>query len=121
MAEVWEAEDDVLARSVAVKLLLPHLAADEAFHERFHREAMSAARLSHPHIVSIYDTCSSDGIEAIVMELVRGPTLRDALDARGALPPRRAIAITRQVADALAHAHACGLVHRDIKPGNILL
>ncbi len=56
MAEVWEAEDDVLARAVAVKVLLPHLAADEAFHTRFHREAMAAARLSHPHIVSIYDT-----------------------------------------------------------------
>lgn len=121
MAEVWEAHDDVLTRPVAVKLLLPHLAADGGFHERFHREAMSAARLSHPHIVSIYDTCSSDDVEAIVMELVRGSTLRDVLDSRGSIPPRRAIAITRQVADALAHAHACGLVHRDVKPGNILL
>lgn len=121
MAEVWEAEDDVLARSVAVKLLLPHLAADTAFHARFHREAMAAARLSHPHIVSIYDTCSTDDAEAIVMELVRGTTLRDLLDAHGALPAARAIAIARQVADALAHAHASGLVHRDVKPGNILL
>ncbi|MEN3272157.1 MAG: eukaryotic-like serine/threonine-protein kinase [Actinomycetota bacterium] len=121
MAEVWEAEDDVLTRPVAVKVLLPHLAADGAFHERFHREAMSAARLSHPHIVSIYDTCSGDDIEAIVMELVRGTTVRDLLDRKGTVSPRRAIAITRQVADALAHAHACGLVHRDIKPGNILL
>jgi eukaryotic-like serine/threonine-protein kinase len=121
MAEVWEAHDDVLTRPVAVKVLLPHLAADGGFHERFHREAMSAARLSHPHIVSIYDTCSSEDAEAIVMELVRGSTLRDLLDRRGALPPRRAIAITRQVADALAHSHACGLIHRDVKPGNILL
>jgi serine/threonine-protein kinase len=121
MAEVWEAQDDVLTRPVAVKVLLPHLAADGAFHERFHREAMSAARLSHPHIVSIYDTCSGDDVEAIVMELVRGTTVRDLLDRKGAVSPRRAIAITRQVADALAHAHACGLVHRDIKPGNILL
>jgi serine/threonine-protein kinase len=121
MAEVWEAQDEVLARGVAVKLLLPHLAADEAFHTRFHREALAAARLSHPHIVSIYDTCSTDDAEAIVMELVRGSTLRDLLDARGALPIARAIAIARQVADALAHAHASGLVHRDVKPGNILL
>ena len=121
MAEVWEAHDDVLTRPVAVKILLPHLAADGAFHERFHREAMSAARLSHPHIVSIYDTCSGDDVEAIVMELVRGTTVRDLLDRKGSVSPRRAIAITRQVADALAHAHACGLVHRDIKPGNILL
>ena len=121
MAEVWEARDEVLARPVAVKLLLPHLAADEAFHARFHREALAAARLSHPHIVSIYDTCSTEDAEAIVMELVRGPTLREALDARGAVSPRRAILIARQVADALAHAHAAGLIHRDVKPGNILL
>jgi hypothetical protein len=121
MAEVWEAHDEVLTRPVAVKLLLPHLAADAAFHARFHREAMAAARLSHPHIVSIYDTCSTDETEAIVMELVRGPTLRQVLDERGALPVARAVAIARQVADALAHAHATGLVHRDVKPANILL
>lgn len=121
MAEVWEATDEVLSRPVAVKLLLPHLAADGAFHARFHREAMAAARLSHPHIVSIYDTCSTEDTEAIVMELVRGPTLREVLDSKGSLPPARAIAIARQVADALAHAHASGLVHRDVKPGNILL
>ncbi|MEA3056686.1 MAG: eukaryotic-like serine/threonine-protein kinase, partial [Actinomycetota bacterium] len=120
MAEVWEAQDDVLTRPVAVKVLLPHLAADGAFHERFHREAMSAARLSHPHIVSIYDTCSGDDVEAIVMELVRGRTVRDALDEHGALPVRHAVDIAVQAADALAHAHANGLVHRDVKPGNIL-
>jgi hypothetical protein len=121
MAEVWEATDEVLSRPVAVKLLLPHLAADDAFHTRFHREAMAAARLSHPHIVSIYDTCSTADTEAIVMELVRGPTLREVLDSKGSLPPARAVAIARQVADALAHAHQSGLVHRDVKPGNILL
>jgi eukaryotic-like serine/threonine-protein kinase len=121
MAEVWEATDEVLSRPVAVKLLLPHLAADAAFHARFHREAMAAARLSHPHIVSIYDTCSTTETEAIVMELVRGTTLRELLDAKGSLPPSRAVAIARQVADALAHAHQSGLVHRDVKPGNILL
>jgi hypothetical protein len=121
MAEVWEATDEVLARPVAVKVLLPHLAADGAFHARFHREAMAAARLSHPHIVAIFDTCSTDDAEAIVMELVRGPTLREVLDRNGSLPPGRAVAIARQVADALAHAHASGLVHRDVKPGNILL
>lgn len=121
MADVWEAHDEVLTRPVAVKLLLPHLAADGGFHARFHQEALSAARLSHSHIVSIYDTCSSEDAEAIVMELVRGPTLREVLDKRGALPPVRAISIARQVADALAHAHDCGLVHRDVKPGNILL
>jgi hypothetical protein len=121
MAEVWEAEDTVLARPVAIKVLLPHLAADQSFLARFRREAVAAARLSHPHIVSIYDTCAGEDCEAIVMELVRGRTVREVLDDRGALPVRQAVEIAVQVADALAHAHANGLVHRDVKPGNILL
>jgi serine/threonine-protein kinase len=121
MAEVWEAEDTVLTRPVAAKILLPHLASDEAFVERFRREAVAAARLSHPHIVSIYDTCAGEDCEAIVMELVRGRTARDVLDERGALPVRQAVEIAAQVADALAHAHGAGLIHRDVKPGNILL
>ncbi len=121
MAEVWEAVDEVLTRPVAVKVLLPHLAADKAFVTRFRREAISAARLSDPHIVSIYDTCSEGDVEAIVMELVRGTTLRLLLDERGRLHPGHAIGIAVQVADALEHAHRSGLVHRDIKPGNILL
>ncbi len=121
MAEVWEAVDEVLTRPVAVKILLPHLAADTGFVTRFRREAVSAARLSDPHIVSIYDTCSDRGVEAIVMELVRGTTLRQLLDERGRLAPGHAVDIAVQVADALHHAHACGLIHRDVKPGNILL
>jgi hypothetical protein len=121
MAEVWEATDEVLTRPVAVKALLPHLAADDAFLTRFRREAVAAARLSHPHIVSIYDTCATEDCEAIVMELVRGRTLRQLLDEDGALPLRRAVDIAAQVADALDHAHANGLIHRDVKPGNILL
>lgn len=121
MAEVWEAEDTVLTRPVAVKILLPHLAADEAFLTRFRMEAVAAARLSHSHIVSIYDTCAGKECEAIVMELVRGRTVREALDAAGALPVRQAVDITVQAADALAHAHDNGLIHRDVKPGNILL
>jgi len=121
MAEVWEAEDTVLARPVAVKVLLSHLAADDAFVTRFRREAVAAARLSHPHIVSIYDTCAGEGCEAIVMELVRGRTARELLDEEGALPVRQAVEVAAQAADALAHAHVNGLVHRDVKPGNILL
>ncbi len=121
MAEVWEALDEVLTRPVAVKILLPHLAADTAFVTRFRREAVSAARLSDPHIVSIYDTCSDGDVEAIVMELVRGTTLRRLLDDQGHLQPQRALSIATQVADALEHAHGHGLVHRDVKPGNILL
>jgi eukaryotic-like serine/threonine-protein kinase len=121
MAEVWEALDEVLTRPVAVKILLPHLASDQAFVTRFRREAIAAARLSDPHIVSIYDTCSRNGVEAIVMELVRGSTLRDVLDQRGALNTAQAVDIASQVATALEHAHRNGLVHRDVKPGNILL
>ena len=121
MAEVWEAEDTVLTRPVAVKILLPHLAADDAFLARFRMEAVAAARLSHSHIVSIYDTCAGEECEAIVMELVRGRTVREALDEAGALPVRQAVDIAVQAADALSHAHDNGLVHRDVKPGNILL
>jgi serine/threonine-protein kinase len=121
MAQVWEAVDEVLTRHVAVKLLHPHLSADDTFVERFRHEAVAAARLAHPSIVSIYDTCSDAGREAIVMELVRGTNLRQRLNERGALDPADAVAIAVQVADALEEAHRAGLVHRDIKPGNILL
>ena len=121
MAQVWEATDETLARKVAVKLLHPHLAADESFVERFRREAVAAARLSHPSIVSIYDTCSDGDVEAIVMELVHGSTLRDYLNEHGPLEPGQAVAIVAEVADALDTAHRSGVVHRDIKPANILL
>lgn len=121
MAEVWEGMDEVLARPVAVKVLLPHLARDSAFVERFKREAVAAARLSHPHIVALFDTCSEGDTEAIVMELVRGSTLRAHLDREGPMSPAQVIAVGAQVADALDHAHRSGLIHRDVKPGNILL
>ena len=121
MAQVWEAEDDVLARPVAVKLLHPHLAADPGFVDRFRHEAIAAARLSHPSIVSIYDTVSDEGLEAIVMELVRGVTLRARLDSIRSLEVPDAVAAGSQVADALEVAHRAHVVHRDIKPGNILL
>jgi serine/threonine-protein kinase len=111
----------ILSRAVAVKALLPRLASDQAFVVRFRREAVAAARLTHANIVSIYDTCSEPGCEAIVMELVRGRTLRDALDDPAGLSPVAAIDIAVQVASALDHAHGHGLVHRDVKPGNILL
>ena len=117
---MWEATDEVLARPVAVKILHPHLAADETFVARFRREAIAAARLSHPSIVAIYDTCSDDGVEAIVMELVRGTTLRDVLDEQGALDPPGAADIAAQVADALDAAHGRARPPRR-QAGNILL
>lgn len=120
MAEVWEGIDEVLTRPVAVKLLHRHLAADDAFRERFRREAVSAARLAHPNVVATFDTGEDDDLPFIVMELVRGRTLRTFLD-EGPMRPAVAIAIATQVADALAAAHRAGIVHRDIKPGNILL
>ena len=121
MAEVWEGYDDVLARPVAIKVLLPHLAADEEFAERFRREAIAAARLAHPSIVATFDTGTDADVAFIVMELVRGKTLRDSLAASGSLPAAVAVPIAAEVADALEHAHQAGLVHRDVKPANILL
>ncbi|KAA0235153.1 MAG: Serine/threonine-protein kinase PknD [Acidimicrobiales bacterium] len=121
MAQVWRATDTVLGRTVAVKLLHPHLSADATFVERFRQEAIHAARLAHPAIVSIFDTCSGDGWEAIVMELVDGITLREYLDREGVLDPARTVEIGAQVADALEAAHRAGVIHRDIKPANILL
>lgn len=121
MAEVWEATDTVLDRPVAVKLLHPHLAADPKLRARFHHEAVAAARLVHHAIVAIYDTCDEPGAEAIVMELVRGRTLREFLDERTRLDPVEVVHIGAEVADALACAHRAGIVHRDVKPANILL
>jgi eukaryotic-like serine/threonine-protein kinase len=120
MAQVWLGTDEVLRRAIAVKVLHQHLADDETFVARFRHEAIAVARLSHPAIVSVYDTCSDDGVEAIVMELVRGRTLRQRLD-EGPVDPWLAANIAAQVCGALSVAHGAGLVHRDIKPANILL
>jgi hypothetical protein len=121
MAEVWEGEDGVLSRPVAVKVLQAHLAADAVFLERFRREAVTAARLAHPSIVATFDTGYDQGTAFIVMELIRGRNLRQWLDAHGRMEPAMAVAVAAQVADALAYAHQAGLIHRDIKPANILL
>lgn len=119
MATVWRAVDQVLARPVAVKVLHTHLAADPDFVARFRREAVAAARVAHPSIVAIYDTCAEP--EAIVMELVDGRTLRDELDNRRFLPAPEAVEIASGIAQALEVAHKAGLVHRDVKPANVLL
>ena len=122
MAEVWEASDEALGRRVAVKVLHPHLADETSFRQRFRTEGIAAARLVHPNVVAIYDTCvDDDGTDAIVMELVRGRTLRAFLDSRGRLDTVEVAHLGVEVAQALSCAHRAGLVHRDIKPANILL
>ena len=122
MAEVFLVHDAVLERDVALKVLRSQYRGDEEFYERFGREARSAASLSHPNIVQVYDRGETpDGTCYIAMEYVSGGTLKDRLDERGPIEPERALAVTAQVAEALWAAHERGVVHRDIKPQNILV
>jgi tRNA A-37 threonylcarbamoyl transferase component Bud32 len=122
MAEVYLAHDDVLDREVALKILRNQYANDEEFVERFRREAQSAARLSHPNIVSIYDRGrSDDGAYYIAMEHVQRGTLKDRIKRDGALTPDVAAGVALQIADALQAAHESGVIHRDIKPQNVLV
>jgi eukaryotic-like serine/threonine-protein kinase len=121
MARVFRGTDRVLGRTVAIKVLSPQFAGDDQFVTRFRREAQAAAALNHPNIVSVYDTGSQGDVHFIVMEYVEGRTLRDAIRGDGPLLPQRAGEIGEAVARALASAHEAGLVHRDIKPGNIML
>jgi eukaryotic-like serine/threonine-protein kinase len=121
MGAVYRAVDETLGRQVAVKALRRELADDPTFLERFRREARAAAGLSHPGVAGIYDYGEVGGQPFIVMELVEGETLAERVAAEGRLPWREAFAIGEQVAAALAAAHARGLVHRDVKPANILL
>ena len=121
MATVWRAHDELLARTVAIKILHNHLAADDAFRERFRREAIAAAKLTHPHVVGLFDTGSDGNRVYLVMEYVDGPTLRDVLSDLGSLEPGEAAAIGEKIARALHYAHERGLVHRDVKPANVLI
>ncbi len=121
MAEVWEATDHSLGRQVAVKLLHKHLAQDPSILARFRSEAQSAARLTHPGIVSIFDTVTTGDTDAIVMELVEGRDLRSILDQRRSIAIDDCLEVAIQVAQALGHAHQNGIIHRDIKPANILV
>jgi serine/threonine protein kinase len=121
MARVYLASDRVLERQVAVKVLSLPYAQDPLFVERFRREARSAARLSHPNIVAVFDSGSDAGLHYLVMEYVAGQSLAQLLADRGRLAPRRAAELAIEVCRALAAAHAQGLVHRDVKPGNVLV
>ncbi len=121
MADVFAARDRLLGRRVAIKVLHPQYSADDAFVRRFRREAQAAANLSHPNIVSIFDWGEDGSTYFIVMELVDGRSLREVLRTDGPLLPRRSAEIAAEASSALAVAHRAGLVHRDVKPGNILL
>ena len=123
MASVWAAEDSILGRLVAVKVLASHVAADPSSRTRFEREARTAARVSdHPNVVTIYDVGEHDDVPFIVMELFTGGSVSDRLkDGLGTIPRTRALAWLEQAAAALDYAHAEGIVHRDIKPANLML
>jgi len=120
MGAVYEAEDTRLQRRVALKFLPPELAADKQAQERLLREARAASRLNHPRIATVYEVGEADGATFIAMELVKGETLKVTLS-RGAIPQRGMLSLARQIAEALDEAHRNGVLHRDIKPGNIML
>ncbi|THV33925.1 serine/threonine-protein kinase [Glycomyces buryatensis] len=126
MGEVWRASDTVLEREVAVKAMLPALLSEPGFAKRFVVEAKTVAALTHPAIVSVHDygeapLPSGDTTAYLVMEYVQGQSLADILSQRGALPANELMPIIASIADALQHAHDRGIIHRDIKPGNILV
>ena len=120
MGEVYRARDDRLHRDVAIKVLPARVARDSDALARFEREAKAVAALSHPNILSIFDFGSSDGVAYVVMELLDGQTLGELLES-GPVPPRRASALAREVAEGLAAAHGRGIVHRDLKPENVFV
>jgi eukaryotic-like serine/threonine-protein kinase len=121
MANVYLAEDEELGRRVAVKILNERYAGDDLFIERFRREAKSAAGLSHPNIVSIYDRGEAEGTYYIAMEVIEGRSLKELILTRGALPIETAVAYAKQLLEALRFAHRHGIIHRDIKPHNVLV
>src|SRR5689334_21956207 len=121
MSTVYRGHDRMLERTVALKILHAHFGDDAEYVERFRREARAVAQLSHPNIVTVIDRGEADGQQYIVFEYIDGESLKQLVDRNGPLPARRAIELALQVADALAFAHQAGLVHRDVKPQNVLV
>ena len=121
MSSVWKTHDRLLDRIVAIKILHPHFTEDEEYVERFRREARSVAQLSHPGIVTVIDRGEDAGRQFIVFECVDGENLKQLLERTGPLPVRDALELALQMGRALSFAHARGLVHRDVKPQNVLL
>jgi Tol biopolymer transport system component/predicted Ser/Thr protein kinase len=120
MGEVYKAKDTRLERTVAIKVLPPHLSSSEEVRQRFEREAKTISQLSHPHICALYDVGNQDGVEYLVMEYLEGETLADRL-LKGSLPTEQTLRFGIEIADALDKAHRQGIVHRDLKPGNVML
>ena len=121
MGTVFTATDEKLGRKVAIKILADNLARDESFVERFRREARAAAGLTHPNVASVYDYGEENGCHFIVMELVEGRDLSQILRSEGPMAAERTVAIVAQICAALAHAHSAGIIHRDVKPANIII
>src|SRR5262249_24098354 len=120
MGEVYRALDTRLERTVAIKILPAHLSSDPVRKQRFEREAKTISSLNHPHICTLHDIGSQDGVDYLVMECVEGETLAKRL-VKGPLPLEQVLKLGAQIADALDKAHRSGIVHRDLKPGNIML
>jgi serine/threonine protein kinase len=120
MGEVYRARDTRLDRTVAIKILPPHLSEDPIFRQRFEREAKAISSLNHPHICVLYDIGKQNGTQFLVMECVEGETLAKRLE-KGPLALEHALKYGMQIADALDKAHRAGIVHRDLKPGNVML
>jgi eukaryotic-like serine/threonine-protein kinase len=121
MSSVYKAHDRLLDRQVAIKVLHPHFTADEEYVERFRREARSVAQLSHPNIVTVIDRGEDEGRQYIVFEYVEGENLKQLLERTGPMPVRETLVLGLQMARALSFAHGRGLIHRDVKPQNVLL